>query len=193
MPAEPSRLGRLVDIATLGVLVLAAFLLVKPRLGGNEVVAATPSSVPLPARISALPVVDSTSLPTELVQADHPTLVFVFRSDCPACAAQRPEWIEIATEARAHGWHVTAVTAEAIVPAVGGYFSEAPVKVVQARDPMDLPQKLGVSVVPATIVIAPGGTIPFHRVGVMNPATLDSLDHLLRQNEVSSLGASGRR
>ena len=92
-------------------------------------------------------------------------LVYVFRSDCPACAAQKPQWIAGARIADSLGFRVVALTPEPAGDASDHYFDDAPmVSVVADVPPADL-TGLGISQVPTTIVVDRSGTIRFMRPG----------------------------
>ena len=109
------------------------------------------------------------------------TLVFVFRSDCPACALQRPRWLALAAEPTARRGGVLALTAENLgSPAVSGYLSGVAGVVGAPEDSEKAFRALAVSGVPATVLIDSGGKIRFHKVGVMSPTEEQGLLESLR-------------
>ena len=100
------------------------------------------------------------------------TLVLVFRTDCPVCGVQKPEWNELARRASGVGWRTVALTPERITSEVAAYFALKTIETFQVSDPSRLGQ-LGVTGVPATIVVTAKGRIGFGRVGLLGPDGVD--------------------
>ncbi len=69
-------------------------------------------------------------------------LLYLFKTDCPACAAQKRRWVELADLARGAGWQVTAVTSETLAPWVRSYFGTPSILIRQVDDPATASEKL---------------------------------------------------
>jgi hypothetical protein len=183
-----SILSKTIDVLTAGLLLGAVGLLVLQRVEARAAVKAERSArayvsshVPPPGhRLLEVGVVDSLATRTALFgPADaERRLVYVFKSDCPACAAQKQDWIELSQEAQRHGWAVTAVTAETLAQWVRNYLPP-PVQVLRITDPVQAGDRLGVSVVPTTIVAGRNGRVISYHVGRMSSSAVDSLRQVL--------------
>lgn len=185
-----SVLSRVTDILTIGLLLGAVGLLVLQRVearaarkADTAARMAVVSHLPPPgANLLGVGVVDSAGTRSELFGAadGERRLVYVFKSDCPACAAQRQDWIALAREAQQRGWVVNAVTGETLAQWVRGYLPP-PVRVLRITDPVQGADRLGVSVVPTTIVTGRNGRVISYHVGRMSPLALDSVRQMLMQ------------
>lgn len=170
--------GRALDVLTFVVLCAAVWLLVDARAarrGGadSQTVEAAPPTVAPSVRA-----VDGEGDTVQVEAREGPGLLYVFRSDCPACAAQKPEWVELARLASDARVPVTALTPEPLDPAVARYFEGERIRVLQLADPRDT-ERLGARMVPTTLALGPGGRVLAHRVGRLSPAGADSLRALL--------------
>lgn len=147
------------DLLTLGAIGALAFTLWKPR--SRE--PAPPSSVvgrPAPAVVLA----DAAgTAPFPLTRS----LVFVFRSDCPVCAAQKSNWQSMADTAATLGFGSLAVTPEPMTRAIADYFDAAPRIPVRQLASLDALQQLGVTHVPTTLVVDQEGVVRYHRTGLV--------------------------
>lgn len=182
MPSRASFLSRVVDGLTLLVLGVAIFLLLESRLGRRDV-AGTGTH---PATLQALPAIaarDSVGAPVNLrsiaLTTGTPTLLYLFRSDCPACMEQRDGWREAAASARRAGWQIVAITPEALTPSILAYFESEDVHVLRSDDPLRLFSDLRSPGVPTTIAADGSGTVRFHRLGVLDSIHTDSLHRIL--------------
>lgn len=182
-----SALSTLVDILCAIFIVGAAVLIWQRRSPGAGAAATdtSASALPLPNDSILVPVaVEDTEgntrdlLGTNLMDP-RPTLVFVFRSDCPACAAQKPSWLELAERARTMGLDAVGVTMEPLAPHVADYLSESLVPVVRLQNAMDIADRLYTRVVPATLLVGADRKIALHRAGVLAPADREYLDGFL--------------
>jgi hypothetical protein len=106
-------------------------------------------------------------------------LLFVFKSDCPACGIQKAEWIRLARLARERNVAVAGVTLEALSPAVLGYFAAPGISLFRIADPGAALPVLQTSLVPATILITDRRRIVFHGMGVLDPSRTRLLEGLL--------------
>jgi hypothetical protein len=183
-----SVLSTVADVLTIGLLLGAVGLLVLQRVEARAAVradqaarAAVVSHVPPPGHsLLGVGVADSAGMRSELFgSADgERRLVYVFKSDCPACAAQKQDWIALSQEAHRHGWIVSAVTGETLAQWVRGYMPP-PVEVLHITDPIQAADRLGVSVVPTTIVTGRNGRVISYHVGRMSRSAVDSLRQVL--------------
>jgi hypothetical protein len=105
-------------------------------------------------------------------------LLFVFKSDCPACAIQKPEWLRLARLAREKAVDVMAVTLEELNPQVREYFGGM-VAAHRIADPRAALVSLQISVVPATILVTDRGRIAFHAAGVLDSLRTRALEGML--------------
>lgn len=169
-----SGLSVAVDVATLAAIIGAGFLFLNSR-------SAKSSRAPDLGDLERF--VDSIMPPLAVRDSDHgrdtlftspgtATLVLVFRTDCPVCGVQKPEWNELARRASGVGWRTVALTPERITSEVAAYFAPRIVETFQVSDPSRLGQ-LGVTGVPATIVVTAAGRIGFGRVGLLGPDGVD--------------------
>lgn len=185
-----SVLSKVTDILTIGLLLGAVGLLVLQRVearaarkADTAARMAVVSHLPPPgASLLGVGVVDSAGTRSELFGAadGERRLIYVFKSDCPACAAQKQDWIALAQEAHQRGWVVNAVTGETLAKWVRGYLPP-PVQVLRITDPVQAADRIGVSVVPTTIVTGRNGRVISYHVGRMSPLALDSVRQMLMQ------------
>jgi len=105
-------------------------------------------------------------------------LVFVFRSDCHVCAAQREDWITLARIAHAHGVPVFGLTPEPLDTAVQAYFAPAPVRPFGIVNAAALGRTLHTSVVPTTLLVKGRHAVLFHR-GLLDDTDVRDLTRML--------------
>lgn len=183
IPATRSRHIAVLDVLSLALLVFALVVF-------HHTYTARPRSASLPATVSSLragdgiaplPVYAADGVKFTLLDAKDPgwSVLLAFRSDCPACAAQKADWMALAHEARSHGWQVAALTPEPLDKKVRGYFGDAPVRLARVDRGSAAAGALGIRVVPATILVGPGRRVLFVGNGRLNPARLDSVRALL--------------
>ncbi len=172
-----ARFGLLLDGLTLLVLCGAIGLYFTNRRGASPTLP-TPKS--LDSAFAAFPVRDSNGHTSLLEPSGHARgmLLFVFKSDCPACALQKPEWIRLAQVARERAVDVVALTLEELHPAVRGYFGGA-VSTSRIADPGAALASLQINVVPATILVTDRGRIAFHAAGVLDSVRTRALEGML--------------
>lgn len=170
--------SRIIDGATVALLVAATMLFFDARRGGGESQApAAPSALERDSRVPAVEVTEGGGTRAALVrdggQVGH--LVLFFRTDCPVCAQQRPVWADLAARARAAGWAVTGVTTEPLTEGPNGYLG-AGFRVVQ----MDAAaaERLRTTVVPTTLAVGAGGNVLLHHPGLLSLAATDSVTGL---------------
>ena len=183
-----SVLSKVTDILTIGLLLGAVGLLVLQRVEARAARKADTAAravveshlPPSGASLLGVGVADSAGARSELFGAadGERRLVYVFKSDCPACAAQKQDWITLSQEAHRHGWAVSAVTGETLAQWVRGYLPP-PVEVLRVTDPVQAADRLGVSVVPTTILTGKNGRVISYHVGRMSRPALDSLRQVL--------------
>jgi thiol-disulfide isomerase/thioredoxin len=168
----------LLDGLTLLVLCGAIGLYFTNRRGDSGSPPPTPKS--LDSAFAAFPVRDSSGQTALLEPDDHARgmLLFVFKSDCPACALQKPEWIRLARLAREKAVDVVALTLEELNPEVRGYFAGA-VPTSRIADPGAALASLQINVVPATILVTDRGRIAFHAAGVLDSVRTRALEGML--------------
>lgn len=179
----------MVDILTLVVLLATIGLLVESRLErrnegrrARDQLQQMNEAAPKPGTVlPAFAVVDSAGARAMLLGAGEPRrrLLFVFKTDCPVCGEQKPEWMEIAELARRTGWEVDALTSEPMAPWVRSYFSTSTVNVLQLENPAEAGRSLGARVVPITVLLDKGGRVLSYDVGRLSPARSESLRALL--------------
>jgi hypothetical protein len=187
-----STLSRAVDVLTAGLLLGAVTLLVMQRVEAHSAEKAERAARALlslhipPAghKLLGVGVVDSAATHTELFgSADtERRLVYVFKSDCPACAAQKRDWVELSQLAHRNGWTVTALTGETLARWVRGYLPP-PIQVLRITDPIQAADRLGVSVVPTTIVTGRNGRVISYHIGRMSGSAVDSLRQVLLHSQ----------
>ena len=175
-----ARLGLLLDGLSLLVLCGAIVLYFTTRTG----TAAPPQPGPAALRDSAfapLRVEDSAGNPRLLVPDPRARglLLYVFKSDCPACGLQRPEWERIARLARARAVQVAALTVEPLSPSVRNYFGSAAIPAFRAIDPGAALAALQTALVPTTILVTDRGHIAFHAMGLLDPIRTRRLEEAL--------------
>lgn len=170
------------DAASVIVLALAVGVLVAPEPEPEPPTEAA-TRIVSPIRIPAFSAGRVDSVVDRIPVPGQRTLLYVFRSDCPACERQKPEWTSLALDARAEGWRVVALTAEARSRAVDGFFEGAPVEVLRPTDPAAAARHLVAPGVPTTLAVRADGTVSFHRVGVMSAAAADSLRQILAASD----------
>jgi thiol-disulfide isomerase/thioredoxin len=128
-----------------------------------------------------LALVDASTGDRLAVASDSPTLVFVFRSTCPACKRATPGWSEAA---RVAGWRVLAVGLEPAAAAVA-YIRD---RVAAARPtvPVDVDEFtriLRVQVVPTTLAIDREGRLAMRRAGPLEDSDIRTLRRLAGASE----------
>ena len=173
-----ARFGLLLDGLTLLVLCGAIGLYFTGRKSGAPPAPAVASS--LDSSFAPFPILDSAGHSSLLKPEGRARgmLLFVFKSDCPACALQKPEWIRLAQLAREKAVDVFALTLEELNPLVREYFAG----VVAARriaDPGAALASLQITVVPATILVTDRGRIAFHAAGVLDSVRTRALEGML--------------
>lgn len=107
-------------------------------------------------------------------------LLLVFRTDCEACEAQKPDWGALTHDAQTAGWKVVAITNESLTDSVASYLDNAPGARVVRADTRDL-ERMKIQIVPSTIVIDQGNQVRAHFPGVLSPAAFDSVRQSLRR------------
>ncbi|MEO5825118.1 MAG: redoxin family protein [Gemmatimonadales bacterium] len=101
-------------------------------------------------------------------------VIFLFRTDCPACQAQKSDWQVLANAARESGLDVYAITSETLsLPIVRNYFDASTVEVAQFDDPASFARDLWAAVVPTTIIVTAKGRVVFHHAGVMGASAVE--------------------
>jgi len=177
-PPARARFSLVLDGLTLLVLCGAVVVFFTNRRGTPA--PNSSSAAVLDSSFAPLEVVDSAGHSTLLAPASgrRGLLLFVFKSDCPACALQKPEWLRLAFRARERNIQVIAVTLEEITDAVRGYWGPD-VPAAQIADPAGALKSLQISVVPATILVTDRGRIAFHAMGVLDQPRLRVLEGLL--------------
>lgn len=167
--AGSTRLGTVVDLATICLVIVAVVAFVRsqrPSTGGSDPYAAaldsgaTVQSVEVRGKDTGL---DTLFGPAEA--GEH--LVFIFRSDCPVCKRQKPIWNKLAATARSAGVQVIALTGEdANLPEVASYMDS--VTILQATDASQIPSRLGTAYVPATMLVDGANHLVFEQVGLLD-------------------------
>jgi hypothetical protein len=185
-----------VDVLTVVVLLATVGLLLESRLERRDAARRARDQLqqmneaaPKPGTIlPAFAVVDSVGERAMLLGSGEPRrrLLFIFKTDCPVCGEQKPEWMEIAELARRTGWEVDALTSEPMTPWVRSYFAASAVNVLQLENPAEAGRSLGARVVPITVLLDKGGRVLSYDMGRLSPARSDSLKARLRN------GAPGR-
>lgn len=173
-----ARFGLVLDGLTLLVLCGAIGLYFTNRRDGS---APDPSvGKPLDSTFAPFPIQGSDGHRSVLKPESHARgmLLFVFKSDCPACALQKPEWVRLAQLAREKAIDVFALTLEELNPLVREYFAGA-VAPSRITDPGAALASLQITVVPATILVTDRGRIAFHAAGVLDRARTVALEGML--------------
>lgn len=103
-------------------------------------------------------------------------LLFIARSDCPACAMVRPTWEQLAARApdEALVRHITSTSDTG--PGSTLDASEVHYETAARSTLLDA----GVDAIPTTVVIDRTGEIAFNKVGLLTPEDVDSITELLR-------------
>ena len=172
------RINLAADLATLALVVGVAAAFAMRHHGRG----AAPTADPAAAWDSVVPAVqlhgvqgDTTLFAT---QASGSALVFVFRSDCHVCAAQREDWITLARMAHTHGVPVFGLTPEPLDTAVQAYFAPAPVRPFGIVNVMALGGTLHTSVVPTTLLVKDHRAVLLHR-GLLDDTDVRDLTRML--------------
>lgn len=173
MRKPTGTLSLMLDLLTLValLLVLGSFArreLAERRAGAAPAAAAGSEGAAVVGReLPRLEAVDArgASAAIDVTGAGVPHVLLVFRSDCPACAEQRPMWLELARAARARGAVVLAVTGEPLNSTVSSYLGDAAVEVRRATVAGQLGD-VGVAIVPTTLLVNANGRIVDAAVGV---------------------------
>lgn len=177
--------GRLMDVLTIGVAVMALwvaadrFVLHKEAPQGSNAVAEENAlrgtrAAPVPAVLAA-----SGQERTLAFTGTHRRLVVLFRSDCPACQRTKPTWEALAAAAPQAG-PVLALTAEPRGVGTGqAFFSKGHEKDVVVAHAPRMREAFAASYVPVTMVLSPTGTVEFVRIGVPSGTDVDSVRALL--------------
>lgn len=105
------------------------------------------------------------------------TLLFVFRSTCPACTEAAPAWTALANGTP---WSSFAVGLEPARPAARYASTALPrVRAVVPPDPADFARRFRIRVVPTTLAIDESGRLLLRRAGPLDDDDLDELRKLL--------------
>lgn len=87
-------------------------------------------------------------------------LIITFSPGCPACQANQEEWTKLARALDQRGWHVLWVSRDQVDVSVEyARQHQIPLSHLLADPPHRTYLQLGLSRVPNTMVVAPGGTI----------------------------------
>ena len=168
---------RLLDAGTALVLVAALALLVEARVlpaWRARAVVELGERVPMDLGFAALATGDRIQLDRGL-----PTLMLVFRSDCPACAAVAPRWRTL-TGGMSPGVRVLAVGLESAATALPYARRQLPdALAVAPRDRERFLRVLDVSAVPATLLVDAGGRLRFRRQGTATDADVAAVRTLV--------------
>ncbi len=161
-------LRRGLDAATFGVLVFAigAYLQTKQERAGRS--SGVTQGMPAESVLPPISAIDSGRTHRTLFDSRNtPTLVFVFRSDCPACEAQKPTWLELARLADSLHVPVVAVSGELGAAASFSYFADPRIPVFTLENPTMIATAFGTRVVPTTIVVDGQHRMRFHHRGLL--------------------------
>ena len=171
-----ARFSLLLDGLTLLVLCGAIGLYFTNRRGEASPPAGVKS---LDSAFAPFPVLDSAGHRSLLEPAEHARglLLLVFKSDCPACALQKPEWLRLAGVAREKAVDVVGLTLEELNAQVREYFGGA-IPSKRIADPGAALNSLQITVVPATILVTDRGRIAFHAAGVLDSIRTRTLEGL---------------
>lgn len=184
--ARRSRLrARLLDAATVGVLLITAGLLayryLLPGLDESSRTTRSELQAAVIGRVQQRVVVLNPATgraDTAHFRSSRRQLVLLFRHDCSACEAVRPLWEWLAADLRDPKSVTTAVGPRAS-SGHGSYFDR---RIVTERYLLEgsIKQAFGMPLVPTTLVLSPTGIVEFARIGVLRQADLDSLRAFLR-------------
>lgn len=110
------------------------------------------------------------SIPLPVTDKEH-LLIITFSPGCPSCRANQEKWTKLAGALEQRGWHVLWVSRDPLDASVG-YAREHQIQLanVLADPPYRTYVQLGLSRVPNTLVVLPGGTI-----GKVWPGQLESV------------------
>ena len=157
------RLGWGLDLLTLGAIGFVVWTLWSPRLGSGSTTPVPPSPVGQPVPVFHLESPEDGATSTRPLHS----LVFVFRSDCPVCAVQKPHWQSMAKTASSIGFRSLAVTPEPMTRDIAEYFDAVPGILVKQLASFDALQQLGVTRVPTTLVVDRDGVVRYNQAGVV--------------------------
>jgi peroxiredoxin len=100
---------------------------------------------------------DSIPLPAS---ADDHLLIITFSPQCPACQANQEEWTKLAQGLEQHGWRVIWVSRDGMNDSIEySRKHHIPLSDILADPPYRTYVQLGLSRVPNTLVVGPGGII----------------------------------
>jgi thiol-disulfide isomerase/thioredoxin len=182
MASERGLTGRLLDIGTVFCLIGAGYMMVTAQRAKASVgVAAAGDSSELvgtkvePLLIQRMMVEGGARQDT----VAGPALIYVFKSDCPACAAEKPEWIRLVEHARGRGIRVFAITASVLDSTTVKYFGAADLAVGKPTDAAAMARALGLRVVPTTVVLGTDNTVLKYHAGLMTPPQIEELNAMI--------------
>lgn len=176
--------GLAIDVLVVAVLVFAVWSFLASRRTRQAIDPSLPHSRPLtgvvvpPVRVLSAQRVSQ----VEFASAPgRPRLVLLFRSDCPVCQRQVPEWNRLSSIARGTGTATLALSPEPVGYVPSRYFGSTAVAVMQLESPSALWTAFGTQAVPTTILVGSDNKVLFQHVGLLGKAQSDSLIASIRR------------
>ncbi len=168
-----ARRHRIMDLGTVLLVLTAAALVVEsralPAWRASRVVEVG-EEVPDGLRVRSLASGD-----TLAVRASMPTLLLLYRSDCPACGRALPAWRRLVARSGG-GVRPLAVALEPEAPALAWVRSELPRALgVRPLDRGGFLRRLAVRRVPTTMLVGADGRLLHRRSGIPGPRDVDRL------------------
>ena len=112
-----------------------------------------------------------------------PALIYVFKSNCPACAAQKPEWLKLVSVAESSHVHSFAFSPEGLDSLTEAYFAQSGVTVASAGLSGAGLSQFAIQVVPTTIVLGADSKIKLFHSGVMGVEEVTALRTMLTSSD----------
>ncbi|NOT10085.1 MAG: hypothetical protein HOP28_17980 [Gemmatimonadales bacterium] len=174
--------SKLADTAT-GVVVLAALLMGARGLLRRD----SPATPPPLAETEEKELLSRAPRPLAVITSEHgdsmlrfdkgvPTLVMIYRHDCPACQATKETWRRLTTAPAVQSGAALALTLDP--PNISGFFDEPGVVVYHVASSARLKGSFPSSFVPTTLVVRPDGRIAFAKIGVLSDDDLPKIHEL---------------
>ncbi len=179
-----SFISNAADYATVVLVVVALIVLATRIFGGDKV--QTPDSASIEralvgSRVSSIDAIPATGGPAKLDLTTRETvLLLLFREDCPACIATKPNWLAIA-ETMHDRADVVAVSPVPLRPSADSFFASTKIDVWSRQGTAEMFSSGEPGVVPVTLIVR-RGIVSYAKVGVLGADDADIIKAQLSQD-----------